>query len=746
MKNKLNTFDYIVISLISLGFVCLIYHFLYDIIGYSNLKDFYVGTSIYENHNKYLDLLTVPVYVLIFFIILPIYSKLPKFNLKFELPDIDFQTTHFIEQHKLLFMLLQTVLSFGYIVLHPFYGNLYLPLAIIILILIVTSIIHSYICLYKKERPKLSVLGILPIFILLFGNSYNLGAISPDMHHEGEKLAVWLMNSQFKTEYYKDVMMVHGFADIIPPLLGYHIFGEISVYSAMLGRSLFDNLMLILTVILSYNIFIQCPILVSFTMFRPWNIPQLYILSFLTFLKAKKNFLWIIFYILFAMSALFFQTTYGSFWLFASLPLTVFIAKKHKKVIFAIVFALIILLINKNFIYNFSQEAVNYIQSNLYAFGNNFSPIKLHQIFSDCIKLFAFLALPYFIINLFAELKNKDKNTEAIFLYIFAIVFVLSSISYSLGRIDYIFMRRIRDISLTYLGSLIPFLFLIKHDKNLKYFKYLSTIAAIYLIFTHIGNLKSWFPEEKPFFNTTSTTQEIKIVLDKYSVSQNDFLDLNHGMNYFIFNKKMPVPYTSFYNVVNSKQNKKISSIEPNVILLETDLPRFDNVYPSLRINELYRNLILNPKYSTLKTPNNLFLIKHKGQKDLQALDKALATDNLYYLPDVWYNSIKTLPLKQIDYKYKINNNIIELHTPVKGENIDLIELNTKNKNIKYSLSINGSNSVLNFQSKQFSQLVPFDNFPSWLLNKNLKTITVQTDKPIEILSVRFYKKMAAPF
>jgi len=481
-------------------------------------------------------------------------------------------------------------------------------------------------------------------------------------------------------------------------------------------------------------------------MFRPWNIPQLYILSFLAFLKAKKNFLWIILYILFAMYALFFQTTYGSFWLFASLPLAAFIAIKNKKSIFAIALVFFILIISRNFIYNFSQEAINYIQSNLYAFGNDFSPIKLHQIFSDFIKLFAFLALPYFIINLFEELRNKDKNTDTIFLYIFAILFVISSISYSLGRIDYIFMRRIRDISLTYLGSLIPFLFLIKHDKTLKYFKYLSTIAAIYLILTHIGNLKSWFPEEKPFFNTTETTKEIKIVLDKYSVSQNDFLDLNHGMNYFIFNKKMPIPYTSFYNVVNSKQNKKISSIEPNVVLLETDLPRFDNVYPSIRINELYRNLILNPQYSTLKTPHNLFLIKHKGEKDFQALDNALATDNLYYLPDVWYNSIKTLPLKPVNLKYTIKNNIIKFYTPVKGENIDLIELNTSNKNVKYSISINGSNSFLKFQSKQNSQLLPFDNFPSWLLNPTITKITVDSNKPMEILSVKFYKKMAEPF
>lgn len=745
MKRDLSIFDYIIISLISSGLVCLIYHYLYPIIGYSNLNDFYVGVSVYENHNKILDLLMFPLYILLFFGLVPIFKLIPGMNFKFNLADIKFNFSQILKRHKLSFLILQIVLSFGYVFLHPFDGNLYIPLLILILVLILASVFHSYINLYKKETAKISVLAVLPIIILLFGNNYNFGSFGFDIHHEGEKMTVWLMHSQFNMEYYKDVMMVHGFVDIIPSLLSKYVFGGISEYNWLLGRNLFDNLALILTVLCTYYIFKTNPSLIAFTMYRPYNIPQLYILSFLAFLKAHKNYFWIIAYIIFAFFGLFFWTTYGMFWLLASLPLAVYVCfktpNKDIKISSSIILIFVLLFFNKNFIHNFALEAVNYIQSNLYSFGNDFSPIKFHQIPSDIIKLFALFSTPYFILKLVEELKNKNKNIEYIFLLIFAIFFACFSINYSLGRIDYVIMQRIRDISLTYLFSIVPYMLLVKNNDNLKIFKYCAILFGVFLVFTHIPNLKNWIPNTKPSFKTDTATLEVKSIIEKYSKSDSDFLDLNHGMNYFIFNKKMPIPYTSFYNIVNSKQVEKIADIEPNIILIKTSLQRFDDVYPSLRINKLYKNLITNPKYSTLKTKNNLFLIKKAGIKDLDELDKALSVDNLKQLPDAWQNSIKTLPLETVDYKYSIKNNEIIFDRPIKGTDIDLIELYTDKKNVNYKVKLNESNSVLKFNSKQNSVLFPFDNFPSWLLNENLKFITIQTDKQTEIKSVKFYKR-----
>ena len=730
MDKRLCSLDYIIISLLSCGIVCFIYHFLYDKIGYTNLNDFFVGESIYKNHNKLLDLATFPLYIATFFIIIPIYKLFPKLRFKIELPDINFKIKPFIQDNKCLFMTLQTILSFGYLILYPFNRKFYPVLAGFIIFLIIFSIINSYVNLYKKEQPELSIFAFMPVFIALFGNGYNFSNITVDIHHEGEKLAVWLMHSHYNMAFYKDVMLVHGFCDVIPPILSEKIFRENTLNSFYLGRSLFDNIILMLTVGLSYYIFKKAPILISFSMFSAFNIPQLYILSFLVFIKSKKNILWLLSYILFAFAGLFFWTTYGTFWLLASLPLAIYVFYKQPKKYVSIILIGLIMFLSKDFLYNYITSAIDYIQCNLIAFGNNFPPLKLHQIPSDLIKLFAFLATPFFIIKLVEEYKNK--NLSNVFVLLFAILFVCVSINYSLGRIDGILMLRIRDISLSYLALIIPFLFI--NNKNIKY---AAAIFAILLVTTSIPNLTKW----KTISLAEQNTTEIKKILNKYSKAENDFLDLNSGINYFIFNKQMPIPYTSYFNIVSSKQNKKIANIEPNIILLETNIPRFDNVYPSLRINPFYKKMLLNPDYSTIKTENNLFLIKEKGKKDLKDLDNALSTNNLSYLPDAWYNSKNKLKIKEIKIQHKLNDNNIIFEKQINGSDIDLIELNTENKNLKYEISINNSSSKLKFNSKQNEVLFPFDNFPSWFLNKKVNIITIKTNRPTKIISVKFYQK-----
>lgn len=730
MDKRLGSLDYILISLLSCGIVCLIYHFLYDKIGYTNLNDFFVGESIYKNHNKLLDLATFPAYIATFFIMIPIYKLFPKLIFKLELPDINFKIKPFIQNNKSLFMTIQTILSFGYVILYPFNHKFYPTLVGFIIFLIVFSIINSYVNLYKKEQPELSIFAFMPVLIALFGNGYNFNNLTIDMHHEGEKLAVWLMHSHYNMAFYKDIMLVHGFCDIIPPILSNKIFGENTLNSFYLGRSLFDNLILLITVIFSYFVFKKNPLLMSFSMVRAFNIPQLYILSFLVFLKSKKTVLWLVTYILFAFAGLFFWTTYGTFWLLASLPLAIYVFYKQPHKYISLILIGLLLFLTKDFLHNYITSAMDYILCNVFVFGNDFPALKWQQIPSNLIKLFAFLATPFFIIKLFEEYKNKNLNHVLVLL--FAILFVFVSINYSLGRIDGILMLRIRDISLSYLAIIIPYLFI-----NSKKLKYIALIFAILLTATHVPNLTKW----KTVNLSPPNTDEIQQVLAKYSKSDNDFLDLNSGINYFIFEKKMPIPYTSYFNIVNSKQIKKISYIQPDIVLLKSNIERFDNVYPSLRINKLYRNLMLNPEYSTLKTKNNLFLIKSKGKKDLKDLDNALSTNDLSYLPDVWFNSKNKLNIKELNIKYKMNKNIVEFETPINGKEVDLIEIKSDIKNLSYKISINTNSSILNFKSRQNSLIFPFDNFPSWLLSNNIKAITIKTDKPAKILSIKFYVK-----
>lgn len=784
----LNTIDYIIITLFSCVFTYIIHKNLTTVATYNDLKDFYVGTSIYLNSNKYLDIWAFFIYLILFFTILFIYKKL-KFlflkdfsnsNQKIFLPKItpafDFKT--FLSTHKRSVFITEIFSSFLYVFLHPLNSHFYLPLAVLILVLIIFSIFHSYRNLYKKETPQISIFAIIPIFILLFGQSYNTGNnVGIDNHHSGEQIPLLYMHQQFNLQYYKDIMLVHGFVDIIPSFIGSIFFGKLTLYNALLGRSLFDNFIVILTSIFAYYVFKNCPIIMSFSLFRAFNLPQLYILSFLFLIKKSllnNPFLWLILYVIFSFYALFFWTTYGTFWVLASLPLAIYLIfklfqnKSYAKILCLLIFSIIFLFLNKNFIYDFSQQATNYIHGNIYNFGNFFAPIQLHQIFSNIIKLFALVITPYFIIKLIEELKQENKNINYIFTLIFSIVFVFASLNYSLGRIDNIAMQRIRDISMSYLGIIIPYLLMIKNNKFLKYFKYLAVIFFCIITIFALPNLTKWLPEKHLEVNNLSKNigeikfsakyqqnlEEIKKVLDKYSENNSDFLDLNYGMNYFYFDKKIQIPYVSYYNIVNSKQDKLCAEIlknnPPKIILISSDFHKyFDEVYPSLKINSIYKTLLLSEKYSLLQTESNCFLIQNEHHKfsknDLKVLDKIFAKSNLEYLPDAWGNSIKTLQIKNVEIPYQIksskNKIFVEFNKPQNGKNIDLIELKTSKANLDYRISINESNSNLYFKSKQNQILFPFDNFPSWLLNNKVKQIEISTNKPIEILDLKFYKR-----
>lgn len=782
-KNILNLFDYALISLFSCGLTCIFYKIFYGKIDYENLRDFFVGTSIYANTNKLLDLWIVFVYVALFFIVLGLYKYLIKpffnfeFNLNFELPKIDFG--EIIQKHKSKIFIFEIFTSFLYVFMHPLNGHFYLPVAIIVGLFILFSIYLSYKNLYKSEKPSLSVFALIPIAILLFGQGYNTGYnVGIDNHHSGEQIAVFFQHYAFGLKYYKDVMLVHGFLDVVPSFLGLVLFGENTLYTSLLGRSFFDNSIVILTVIFGYYVFKKCPVFLSFSMFRAYNIPQLYVLTYLLMLKKsflQNPFVWLIAYILLSFSLLFFWTTYGTFWLVATLPLAVYVLLNLKnenkfvlKYLLISLFAGLVLFCNRELIFNYSMQATNYIQSNLYAFGNGFPPIKFHQIFSDLIKLFALVVVPYFLIKLVEEIKNPNKNVQYLFALLFSIIFVCVSLEYSLGRIDFIAMQRIKDISMAYLGVIVPYLLLQKNSKYLNILKFLAIGFAVFVVFSSLPNLNRWLPEKhlkkniisenigEFYFSKDFETNiaEIKPVLDKYSKSENDFLDINYGMNYFYFNKKLQIPFVSYYNVVNSKQNKEcvefLQKNMPNVILISTDFQNyFDEIYPSLRINAIYRALLLSRKYNLLTTGSNTFLIKSSSSKfsksDLKILDEKLANSNIGYLPDAWGNSINSLPIKNFEIPHKINYDknkiIITFNKPQNGKNIDLIAFKSSISENSYNININGRSSTLKFNSKQNQILFPFDNFPSWLLNDRITQITIETDKPTQITDLKFYKR-----
>ena len=87
---KLNLFDYLLISLISVFAVVFLYRCLYPICGYENLSQLMVSDSVYKNHNKDLDIAIFFVYVLIFFCIMPIFYWIKNFLNRFFKNKIEF--------------------------------------------------------------------------------------------------------------------------------------------------------------------------------------------------------------------------------------------------------------------------------------------------------------------------------------------------------------------------------------------------------------------------------------------------------------------------------------------------------------------------------------------------------------------------------------------------------------------------------------------------------------------------------
>ena len=69
MRERFSLANMLFSALFSLLCCFIIYPVLRPLCTYNNLNDFYVGISIYENHNKYLDIGMVFLYVGIFYII-----------------------------------------------------------------------------------------------------------------------------------------------------------------------------------------------------------------------------------------------------------------------------------------------------------------------------------------------------------------------------------------------------------------------------------------------------------------------------------------------------------------------------------------------------------------------------------------------------------------------------------------------------------------------------------------------------
>ena len=776
---RYNILSIVITTIIAIFATIKLYAILYTTCHWNNLSDFYSGLTIYSDHNKYLDLSVIFIYIGLFFILLPIVLFLGN-KLKFyKFTDWAADKLNNIKPIKYTFSKdfykLQYICLLGYLCLYPYNCKFYPVIISIIAILIIIG----FIDIRKRVgggKNFLSPWAIAPILLLICYNPYNQPIIPFDAHHLGEKFAVYYLHEAFKMDFYNDIMLVHGLKDILPSFTAKYLFGSIDVYSSALADIFLKNISTVVITILSGYIFSDSIIFAIPSVIIPANFyTKIYYCIYLIFLKHLSNnsyfklILWIILYLVTSFILMMNWTTIGSFWCISSLPLAIYMLYKLFKTpnsnkflsLFIIITAiLIILLPNKDFIIAYLKQTQYYISGNLYAFGNDFGDYNysLKQTLYYLPRFIVYIFLPIFIIELVYTLKNKRLNET--FFYLFIILFSIISVNYAFGRIDYELLTRITYISLPFIGVFLPYYLYIKFPKlRENIIQPAIVIISIVLIFynqqTNIQNFNKY----------DEMANKIGLNLSKNIINEiknsTVFYDLtNHGLYYMYFNKKIPVQYTSFYNSISTSQAenslRSLITSQPEIILLHSAIS-FDGIFPSLRINPIYRAILLSREYEVKSEPNSVYLKKANNKvnytkNDLYLLDYTFSIDPLFLLAEVWGNSTKTLPMYEINEDYnlkKYSDRIeIEFKTSKNGKEFDLLYIEPVNKSgynklKNYSVEINNSNSILHIQSHRNGKLlIPTDDYPSWLLNENIKTITIYLDEELKSdYIIRFYKR-----
>src|SRR5699024_7582745 len=102
---------------------------------------------------------------------------------------------------------------------------------------------------------------------------------------------------------------------------------------------------------------------------------------------------------------------------------------------------------------------------------------------------------------------------------------------------------------------------------------------------------------------------------------------------------------------------KRLQKNPPDVILIKGNEKIYEGIYPSIRINTIYRWLLLSKLYTLIKEDKYAILTKNKKaknftKKELYELDKILARKDLGHLGEAWASSLKNLPVKEAKFNY----------------------------------------------------------------------------------------------
>ena len=783
--DKLNTIDLILNSILTFCISVFLFYVVFPNNGYFSLKDFFVGETIYKDYNKYFDILFVFMYFIVFFAVIPIFKTVKN--------TIFLQKIHNTKFSGRFVYFLQYLSLLSFLLLYPSDGNFYPVLSCFILFFIGFGAVD----IWKKQNLSrqdnvvhFSYIAVAAIVLLCFGRMYDFSQVFIDPHHDAEHFCAYYMHTKHNMIYYKDIMLVHGYRDIVESWLGQHIFGTENLYTYFLGKTLYFNMLVIIFSLLGLYVFQGNPVvLITFvSLFRNDDLTVLfgvYLLVFFALIKEqvfKKYSLFLSLYTLLSFLFIQYWTTMGILWAVSVFPAAVYVVvkifkdKNFKALLYpAIIFLICIIFCAKGLYYFFGQ-AVFYTQANLYGFGTVMPPLNLKncEIF---YKMAAVVLCPVLITIAIKEfLKDKQKCKELVFILCFTIILIFSSLNYTMGRIDADSFTRLLNLSINLLFVILPYL-CYRFAKTEKITSYITIIALFWFIYAGFNSMIKMSTAPKPQPQTevikkqglldlrNDEKQSLKAItnfINKYTRKDDTFFDLtNKGILYFILDKKVPLQYTSYYNIVSNEQAQfalqKLKQNEPDVIYMDTLSEKLDGVFPSLRITPIYRYILLNNRYKLVTGENMALLVKtdnsnnNFSRSELSVLDKMLAASDLQKLPDVWGKSINKLPVEEVFEDYKVqglkidNTTFLNIHfnKPAKGKDLDLLYISVPaHKESNWLLRQNNSDSIMSFKSSSGEMLIPLDNFPSWLLNSTVTDITIQTNADIDKnIILKFYKR-----
>lgn len=720
---------------------CVGYKVLYSLFECCNLKELIIGSTIVENYDKAIDYWIYFIYIALFFVSFFVLKKvLPKFEINFKLPEFAMPQLNGNAQ---ILKGLQTICSLFYFLLYPNNGTVYPVLLFVIIFFVVLANVDIYFKVFSK-KSQLSPFAVAPLVIFFFGLSYNFGTVTPDDYHLGERFGSFYLINVHGYKIFQDISIVHGFNDLIAGFLALKLFKETSLYAFYMADTLIFNLNLLITFFLGWHVFsknkaLMCGIfLICFSYF---NVYFLMALSMLKKSILEKPFLWLKIYIVGAFLLTAFWLQFGVFLTLALSPVAIFMVKKllnfrqFRKLVYLALLFLVMFLLFKDFIFNAlnAQSMVNILSG-----ANGYPEFKVHQICSNFIKLFSLLALPCFVLECIKAYKNRD--LQLYFIYLFAVIFVLVSLVYALTRIDFIMFSRVRFISIAYLTIFLPFVFSVTKSTWLNVYKYVLTFALVIFIGVNFKYVSRWETQKLPENNTIPqigrlelnedyqrNITDLKAFVGKNSDKDDYFLDLtNRGLLYFILDRKNPTSQMAMFNFTSEKQDalalEQVKTNQPKIILISSNNIQHDMVYPSMRLNRVYKWILKN-NYKLVEDKNNIFLVKSEKpvkytKSELELLDSVLTTPNLKKLPISWANSINNFDLKQ-------------------GKDLVLFDVNV-NEPTSLRVGMKGDNPELFMDiDKTTKVLVPLDIYASWVLNP--KSVTISADKVVEISNLQYY-------